>query len=68
VPAATWALYDLQALKTAFFSSTPLSSEIYAALGVIDDEIYILRLRSIPGPAKAFCPYLRGLTVCPADA
>jgi hypothetical protein len=28
--------------------------EIYAALGAIDEEIYILRLRSIPDPAKAF--------------
>ena len=31
-----------------------LSSETYAALGAIDEEIYILRLRSIPGSAKAF--------------
>jgi hypothetical protein len=32
----------------------PSSLEIYAALGVIDEESYILRLRYIPGCAKAF--------------
>jgi len=30
------------------------SAKTYAALGAIEEEIYILRLRSIPGPAKAF--------------
>jgi len=29
-------------------------AKIYAALGAIDEEIYVLRLRSIPGSAKAF--------------
>jgi hypothetical protein len=32
-----------------------LSSEIYcAALGVIDEEIYILRKRFVPGRARPF--------------
>ena len=35
------------------FQQLPLSSKLYAALGAIDEEIY-LRLRSIIGPAKAF--------------
>jgi hypothetical protein len=29
-------------------------AKTYAALGAMDEEIYIFRLRSIPGPAKAF--------------
>src|SRR5829696_6903018 len=31
-----------------------LKSEIYAAPGTIDEEIYIFRKRYIPGPAKGF--------------
>ena len=36
------------------FQQVSLGSEIYAALGTVDEEIYILRLRSITGSAKAF--------------
>src|SRR5215207_9978986 len=45
------------------FQPLPLSSEIYAALGAIDEEIYTLRLRFVPGPAKAFALTLRRLTL-----
>jgi hypothetical protein len=41
-------------LVASEFHSRRLRSKTYAALGAIDDEIYILRLRFIPGSAKAF--------------
>jgi hypothetical protein len=36
------------------FQQLPMSSKIYAALGAIDDETYILGLRPTQGPARAF--------------
>jgi hypothetical protein len=36
------------------FQQLPLSLEIYSALKAIDEEIYVLRLRSITGSARAF--------------
>jgi hypothetical protein len=48
-----WALEDVQALKTAF-SAASLNIGDYIALGAFDEEIYVLRLQSIPGPAIAF--------------
>jgi hypothetical protein len=51
--APPWALYGSASAPNGY-QQLPLYSEIYAALGAIDDEIHILRLRSIPGPSKAF--------------
>ena len=46
-------------------SAAPLELVDYcAALEAIDEEIYILRLRSVLGPAKALPLSLRGLTLC----
>jgi hypothetical protein len=39
--------------QNGFFQQLPLNLEIYTALGAIDEEIHILRLRLIPGSAKA---------------
>ena len=36
------------------FQQVSLGSEIYAALGTVDEEIYNLRLRSIMGRAEVF--------------
>ena len=46
-------LEDLQALKTLLASLLELG-DLRRAVGAIAEEIYILRLRSILGPAKAF--------------
>jgi hypothetical protein len=54
VPATTWALVGASTSAQNGFEQLPLSPETYAALGAIDEEIYILRLRYIPGSAKGF--------------
>ena len=46
------------------FSAASLKLGTYAALGAIDEEICILRLRSIPGPAKGF-PLSKGFNGVP---
>ncbi len=40
-------------LRERLFQQLLLRLEIYAALGIVDEEIYILRLRSRTGPAGA---------------